>query len=68
MLKFGLSEKHTKFEKNLPRGFEKSANLRKRQKHEDFFFKLCVLLKKSELYLKITKPCRKQMEENYPIW
>jgi hypothetical protein len=26
-LKFGLSEKHSKFEKNLPRGFDKSADL-----------------------------------------
>ena len=29
VLKFGLSEKHTKFEKNLPNGFEKSADLLK---------------------------------------
>ena len=27
LLKFGLSEKHTKFEKNLPHGFDKSADL-----------------------------------------
>ena len=27
LVKFGLSEKHTKFEKNLPRGFDKSADL-----------------------------------------
>ena len=42
MIKFGLSEKHTKFEKNLPHGFEKSADLlSERQNHEeDFFFKL----------------------------
>ena len=26
-VKFGLSEKHTKFEKNLPYGFDKSADL-----------------------------------------
>ena len=49
-LKFGLSEKHTKFEKNLPHDFDKSAELlSKRQNHEEDFFKLCVLLKKSEL-------------------
>ena len=41
-----------KFEKNLPRGFDKSADLlSKRQNHEEYFFKLCVLLKMSELYL-----------------
>ena len=51
LLKFGLSEKHTKFEKNLPYGFDKSADLlSKRQNHKKDFFKLCVLLKKSELY------------------
>ena len=50
ILKFGLSEKYTKFEKNLPHGFGKSADLlSKRQNHEEEFFKLCVLLKKSEL-------------------
>ena len=50
LVKFGLSEKHTKFEKNLPRGFDKSADLLiKRQNHEEDFLKLCVLLKKSEL-------------------
>ena len=48
MVKFGLSEKHT-FEKKIPHGFDKSADiLSKRQNHD--FFKLCVLLKKSELY------------------
>ena len=36
--------------KNLPDGFDKSADLlSKRQNHEEDFFKLCVLLKKSEL-------------------
>ena len=50
-LKFGLFEKHTKFEKNRPYGFDKSADLlSKRQNHKDDFFKLCVFLKKSELY------------------
>jgi hypothetical protein len=38
--------------KNLPHGFGKSADLlSKRQNHEEDFFKLCVLLKKSELYI-----------------
>ena len=51
MLKFGLFEKHIKFEKNLPYGFEKSADLlSKRQNHKENFFKLCMLLKKSEFY------------------
>ena len=40
--------------KNLPRGFDKSADLlSKRQNHEEDFFKLCVLLKKFELYIQI---------------
>ena len=48
--KFELSEKHTNFEKNLPRGFDKSDDLlSKRQIHEEDIFKLCVLLRKSEL-------------------
>ena len=56
LLKFGLSEKHTKFEKNLPYGFDKSADLlSKRQNHKADFFKLCVLFKKSELY-KVSSP------------
>ena len=51
LLKFGLSEKHIKFEKNLPHGFDKSADLlSKRQNHEKDFFKFCVLLRKSKLY------------------
>ena len=49
-LKFGLSEKHTQFEKNLHHGFDKSADLlSNRHNHEEDFFKLCVLFKKSEL-------------------
>ena len=49
-VRFGLSEKRTKFEKNLPHGFDKSADLLSiRQNHEEDVFKLCVLLKKSEL-------------------
>ena len=52
-IKFGLSEKHKKFE-NLPHGFDKSADLlSKLQNHEEDFFKLCVLLKKTELYHRI---------------
>ena len=40
-LKFGLSEKHTKFEKNLPYGFDKSADLlSKLQNHEKDFFQI----------------------------
>ena len=36
--------------KNLPYGFDKSADLlSKRQNHKADFFKLCVLFKKSEL-------------------
>ena len=42
-IKFRLSEKHTKFEKNLHYGFDKSADLlSKRQNHEEDFFKICV--------------------------
>ena len=49
-LKFELSEKHTRFEKNLPHDFDKSADLLdKRQNHKEHFFKLRVLLRKSEL-------------------
>ena len=50
LVKFGLSEKHTEFEKNLPHGFDKTDDLLgKRQNPEEDFFKLCLLLKKSEL-------------------
>ena len=45
-LKFGLSEKHTKF----PHDFDKSADLiSKCQNHKEDFFELCVLLKKTLL-------------------
>ena len=38
---FGFSEKRTKFEKNLPHGFDKSADLlSKRQNHEEDFFQI----------------------------
>ena len=41
--------------KNLPDGFDKSADLlSKGQNHQEDFFKFCVLLKKSKLYLKKT--------------
>ena len=41
IVKFGLSEKHTKFEKNLPYGFDKSADLlSKRQDHKEDFFQI----------------------------
>ena len=47
-VKFGLSEKHTKFEKNLPHGFDKSADLlSKRQNHEEDFFSNYVCFSKS---------------------
>ena len=50
LVNFGLSEKHTKFKKNLPHGLNKTADLLiKRQNHEEDFFKLCLLLKNSEL-------------------
>ena len=50
LVKFGPSEKHTKFEKKIPHGFDKSADLlSKCQNHKADFFKLCVLFKKSEL-------------------
>ena len=41
MLKFGLSEKHTNFEKNLPHGSEVYlVNQLMCQNHEEDFFKL----------------------------
>ena len=46
-----VGETH-KIWKKLPHGFDKSADLlSKHQNHEEDFLKLCVLLKKSELYL-----------------
>ena len=51
VLKFGLSEKHTKFEKIflmvLANQLIYLVNVKTMRK---IFFKLCVLLKKSELY------------------
>ena len=42
-----------KIKKNLPHGFDKPADLlSKYQNHEEDFFKVCVLLKKSDLYKK----------------
>ena len=53
-LKLGLSEKHTKFEKNLPHGFDKSADLlSNRQNHAEDFSKLCVSQKVQTLQDKI---------------
>ena len=51
-VKFGLPMRNTQnLKKNIPHGFDKSADLlSKRQNHEEDFSKLCVLLKKSELY------------------
>ena len=42
-VKFGLFEKHTKFEKKI-------HVIWQMPNHEEDFFKFCVLLKKSELY------------------
>ena len=54
MLKFGLSEKHTKFEKTflmvLTNHLIYLVNV-KTMIEEDFFFKLSVLLKKTKLYI-----------------
>ena len=42
------------FRESHTHGFDKSGDfLSKRQNHKEFYFKLCVLLKKSELYLPI---------------
>ena len=50
LLKVRTFRETHKILKNLPRGFDKSADLlSKHQNHEEDFFKLCVLLKKSEL-------------------
>ena len=54
--------------KNLPRGFDKSADLlSKRQNNEEDFFKLCVLFKKSKLYLKLVQSFQKKFFEEYLI-
>ena len=52
MFKFGLFEKHTKFEKIFLMVLTNQLIYlsSKRQNHKEDFFKLCVLLKKSELY------------------
>ena len=53
LLKFGLSEKHTKFEKNLPYGFDKSADLlSKRQNHEENFFQIMCASQKVRTLIK----------------
>ena len=66
-LKFGLSQKHTKFKKNLPHGFDKSADLlSKCQNHETGFFKLCVLIKKSEVIFFWIENCSFKLKEDIP--
>ena len=50
-VKFGLSEKHTKFDKMF--FMDLTNQLSKHQNHKEDFFKLCVLLKKSEFYGKV---------------
>ena len=51
-LKFRLSEKHTKFEKNLPHGFDKSADLlSKQQNHEEDFFQIMYASQKVQTLL-----------------
>ena len=52
-LKYGVSEKHTKFEKIVLMVLTNQLIyfISKCQNHEEDFFILCVLLKKSELYL-----------------
>ena len=41
LVKFGPSEKHTKFEKKIPHGFDKSADLlSKHQNHDEDFFQI----------------------------
>ena len=56
-LKFGLSEKHTKFEKNLPHGFDKSADLlSKCQNNKDDFFKLYLFSQKLQTLTCIMYP------------
>ena len=41
-VKFGLSEKQTKFEKNLPHGFDKSADLLKGQLNSEKIYEVIV--------------------------
>ena len=56
-IKFGLSEKHTKFEKHLPYGFEKSADLlSKCQNNKDDFFKLYLFSQKLQTLTCIMYP------------
>ena len=52
-LKFGLSEKHTQFEKNLAHGFDKSADLlSKRQNHGERFFQIMCTSQKVRTLIK----------------
>ena len=51
---FGLSEKHTKFEKSLPHGFDKSVDLLgKHQNHEEDFFQIMCASQKALTLLKL---------------
>ena len=53
-VKLGLSEKHTRFEKNLPHGFDKSADLlSKWQNHEEDFSNYVCFSKSSNFKAKI---------------
>ena len=60
MIKFGLSEKHTRFEKKSSLCFGRL--LSKCAKHEKDFFKYCVFLRKSELYQKALFFLEKQLQ------
>ena len=48
-LKFGLSEKLTKFEKIFLKVLKKLADLLSKRQNHEHFFKFCVFLRKSEL-------------------
>ena len=55
-IQFGLSEKHRKFEKKNPRGFDKSTDLHsKRQNHEEGFFQIMCASQKSLNFNRQTK-------------
>ena len=49
VVKFRLFEKHKNLKKN-PLGFDKSTDLHSKRQNLEDFFKLCAILKKSELY------------------
>ena len=57
LVKFGPSEKHTKFEKKIPHGFDKSADLlSKCQNNKDDFFKLYLFSQKLQTLTCIMYP------------